>query len=75
MMLGMPSRPMLANHSTMIGPKKLPTRAVPCFCTANRIRMITTVMGTTNSVSAGVATSRPLTADSTEIAGVITLSP
>ncbi len=37
--------------------------------------MMTTVMGMIAGSNAGVATSSPSTADNTEIAGVITLSP
>ena len=36
---------------------------------------ISTEIGTTQSANAGVATSKPSTADSTEIAGVISPSP
>jgi hypothetical protein len=37
--------------------------------------MMTTVTGTTQSLNSGSTTSMPSTADSTEIAGVIMLSP
>jgi hypothetical protein len=37
--------------------------------------MMPTVAGTTHSSSAGVATEMPSTAESTEIAGVISASP
>ena len=36
---------------------------------------MTAAMGTTNFARPGALTSRPSTADSTEMAGVITLSP
>jgi hypothetical protein len=41
----------------------------------NRATIIATVIGRTNSPSAGVTTFRPSTADRTEIAGVIIASP
>ncbi len=63
------------NHTIITGPKNRPTMAVPCRCTANRPMMITAVIGTTSSASLGSTTFRPSTADSTEIAGVIMLSP
>ncbi len=65
---------MVTNHSAITGPKSLPTLAVPTRWAAKRARMITTVIGMTNSASPGSTTSRPSTADSTEIAGVIMLS-
>ena len=69
------SAPMTTNHTTITGPKNRPTIAVPCRCTTNRPMMITAVIGTTSSASLGSTTFRPSTADSTEIAGVIMLSP
>ena len=48
---------------------------VPRFCTEKSAMRITQVSGTTNGEKASVATSRPSTADSTEIAGVMTPSP
>ncbi|MNW18258.1 hypothetical protein D3C71_2177540 [compost metagenome] len=50
-------------------------RAVPCFWIRNRPISSATVTGTTQCARPGSATSRPSTADSTEIAGVIMLSP
>ncbi len=58
-----------------MGPKTLPTRAVPVRWTANSATRIVSVSGMTHDVNCGETTSRPSTADSTEIAGVITLSP
>jgi hypothetical protein len=52
-----------------------PTAAVPLRCTRNSTTMIAAVMGTTASSSDGWTTLSPSTADSTEIAGVIMLSP
>src|SRR5215470_11235161 len=59
----------------MTGPKKRPTAPVPNRWTRNRMTMITTVIGTTSPATDGAETLTPSTADSTEIAGVITLSP
>ena len=59
----------------MIGPKKAATLAVPRDWTANSAIRITTVIGTTKSSNAGVATFRPSIAESTEIAGVMMASP
>ena len=57
------------------GPKNIPTLAVPCFWIPNSPMMMTSVTGTMNGCSSGVMISRPSTADSTEIAGVIMPSP
>jgi hypothetical protein len=59
----------------VIGPKNLPMPPVPRFCTANRPNSTTSVSGITNCLNAGDTTSRPSTADSTEMAGVMTPSP
>ena len=66
---------MATNHSAITGPKTRPTLPVPRHCTANSATMTTTLIGSTYCCSSGVETSRPSTADSTEIAGVITPSP
>ena len=66
---------MLRNQTTMIGPKNLPIPAVPRFCTMNRASSTTKVSGITQDLNAGETTSRPSTAESTEIDGVITPSP
>ena len=42
-----PSRPISPKNSTMIGPKKVATFAVPKLCTVNSVIRITTVMGIT----------------------------
>ena len=70
-----PHAPIAANQATITGPKNRPTTAVPTRCTANRHAMITAVSGTTHAASEGRTTFSPSTADSTEIAGVIMLSP
>ena len=49
--------------------------AVPRFCTANSPNRMMSVSGITYFLKAGEITSRPSTADSTEIAGVMTPSP
>ena len=70
-----PSTAIATNHNTVIGPKNLPMPPVPRFCTKNRPNSTTSVIGTTYCLKAGETTSRPSTAESTEIAGVITPSP
>ena len=66
---------MAANQTNVIGPKKAATFAVPRDCTANSAIKITTVIGTTNSSNAGVATFKPSIAESTDSAGVMMASP
>ena len=66
---------MAANQTTITGPKNLPTVAVPLRCIVNSTERMTTVTGTTKLARSGPKTSSPSTADSTEIAGVIVLSP
>src|SRR5262249_61653068 len=66
---------MARNQTIITGPKTRPTAAVPRRWTANRITMITAVIGTTQLASDGWTTLSPSTADSTEMAGVIMLSP
>ena len=63
------------NHNSMTGPNTLPTTPVPLRWTANSPIRMTIVIGITKRVMAGACTSSPSTADSTEIAGVIRLSP
>src|SRR3984957_11520343 len=65
----------LENQTIMTGPKADATRAVPPLWTENNTTRIKTVSGTTKCSSAGAASLRPSTADSTEIAGVIMESP
>jgi hypothetical protein len=59
----------------MTGPNILPTTPVPFFCTMKSATRMTTVIGITARCSTGACTSSPSTAESTEIAGVIRLSP
>ena len=66
---------MATNHTAITGPNTRPTLPVPRHCTANSTTITTTLIGSTYCCSSGVETSRPSTADSTEIAGVITPSP
>ena len=63
------------NHRTITGPNSDPTAPVPSRWSRNRQTMIATVIGTTRSDSDGAATLTPSIADSTEMAGVIRLSP
>jgi hypothetical protein len=70
-----PKAPIAVNHTIITGPNALPTTAEPNRCEANRITMMTTVMGTTQSCNDGSTIFTPSTAESTEIAGVIMLSP
>ena len=70
-----PSTPITANQTTMTGPNTLAMPAVPRDCTLNRATRMTTDTGMTQSAKALVATSKPSTALSTEIAGVISPSP
>lgn len=65
----------IANHSTITGPNQRPTTAVPNRCTRNSATSTTRAAGTTQGVSAGVITLRPSIAPSTEMAGVMMLSP
>ena len=70
-----PHAPIATNQAIITGPKNRPTAAVPCRWTENSATMITAVIGTIHSSKSGSMTLRPSTADSTEIAGVIMLSP
>ena len=63
------------NHSTMIGPNSLPTTPVPLRCMTNSAISTPMAIGSTKRFRPGSTTSRPSTALSTDIAGVITLSP
>ena len=74
-MWGSPSATSTQNHTRVIGPKNLPMPPVPKRCTANRPVSTSSVIGITQLCRLGAATSRPSTADSTEMAGVITPSP
>ena len=66
---------MARNQITVTGPKKLPTLVVPWLWMKKRPASTASAIGITNLPNTGVATSRPSTAESTEIAGVIMLSP
>jgi len=70
-----PSTAMTANQTSVIGPKNLPMPVVPRFCTAKSPNRMTRVIGITAFLKLGETTSRPSTAESTEIAGVMTPSP
>lgn len=63
------------NHTTITGLNTLAIPAVPRCWIANSATRIAIDTGITHDVNAGVATSKPSTADSTEIAGVINPSP
>src|SRR5271167_869234 len=75
MMPATPQAPIATNQPIITGPNRPPTAPVPWRCTANSATMITAVTGTTQPAKPGSITLRPSTADSTEIAGVIMLSP
>ncbi|MNP41589.1 hypothetical protein D3C76_1352990 [compost metagenome] len=70
-----PSAPRARNHTTITGPNSLPMRAVPCFWMRNRATSTISASGTTQWPMPSKAMSRPSIAESTEIAGVIMLSP
>ena len=70
-----PATPIATNQTIITGPKTRPTAAVPQRWTAKRGHRMTSANGTTSADRAGAATSRPSTAESTEMAGVMTLSP
>ena len=59
----------------MTGPNRAPTRCVPHRCATNSTVRIVAATGSTTWDRLGAATFSPSTADITEIAGVITLSP
>jgi hypothetical protein len=70
-----PIAPIAVNQMPMTGPNRRPTAAVPNRWRRNRPTMIAAVMGTTRPATDGAATLTPSTAERTDIAGVITLSP
>ena len=70
-----PNTAIITNHTTMTGPNALPTRSVPLCWVKNNVVMITAPSGTTYAARPGCTSSRPSTADITDTAGVITLSP
>ena len=65
----------MANHTSMMGPKTLPTAPVPRFWTMKRPVMMAIAMGTTHDSNDDETFSRPSTAERTEMAGVMTPSP
>ena len=71
----MPSTAMEANQTKVIGPKNLPMPPVPRFCTENKANKMMRVSGITAFLKLGDTTSKPSTADNTEMAGVMTPSP
>ncbi len=70
-----PHAAMIVNQPIITGPKRSPTRRRPSRWEKKSARMIVAVIGTTRWPSEGWATLSPSTADRTEIAGVIMLSP
>ena len=57
------------NQIEITGPNSQPTAPVPNRCTMNSPIRITSAIGTTRLDRLGVTTSRPSTAETTEIAG------
>ena len=74
-MLSAPSTANAPNHSSMTGPNSLPMLPVPWRWMKNSPVSTPMVMGMMNCSKAGVATLMPSTAESTEIAGVMSASP
>ncbi len=70
-----PSRAIVPNQTSVMGPNTAPTPPVPRRWKAKSPTRIATVRGSTQGVRLGTATSSPSTALSTEMAGVIMLSP
>ena len=66
---------MTTNHTIITGPKTREIRSVPRRWTRNSATRIVTATGMTHDSKAVVATSKPSTALSTEMAGVIRPSP
>ena len=71
----MPVTARVANHKIMTGPNTLPMAFEPCRCSTNNPTSTAIETGTMKGSSFGATISRPSIAPSTEIAGVITLSP
>ena len=69
-----PSTPSTTNQTAMMGPNVAQRVAVPLLCTANSATSTINVSGITHGANAATQPANPI-ADSTEIAGVITLSP
>jgi hypothetical protein len=74
-MLTVPSTARAANHSNVIGPNNLPMLPVPRRWMKNNPVSTPMVTGRMNFSNAGVMTLRPSTAESTEMAGVMSASP
>ena len=74
-MLSTPSSASDANQAMVTGPNTRPTTCVPKRWVANSATSTSTVIGTIQACSCGATISRPSTAESTEIAGVMTPSP
>ena len=70
-----PMAPMTTNQRNITGPKATPTRWVPNRCARKSATNTTSAIGTTAEANSGATSSRPSTALSTEIAGVMMLSP
>ena len=70
-----PSTASVTNQTTMIGPNTRPIAPVPRLCARKSTIRMTNAIGMTQSASDADTSSRPSTALSTEIAGVITPSP
>ncbi|MNI57323.1 hypothetical protein D3C73_1123780 [compost metagenome] len=70
-----PNAPSTTNQVTMIGPNRMPMRAVPWRWIRNNATSTISDSGTTQWSMPSNASPRPSMADSTEIAGVIMLSP
>ena len=70
-----PAAPIKANQSVITGPNRPPIRLVPQRCAANSSVKTMAAIGSTSRVKLGEVVSSPSTADRTEIAGVMTLSP
>ena len=66
---------MVVNQMSMTGPNTRPTAPLPSRCRRKSSTMIVTVIGTTNESIDDAIVFVPSTAESTEIAGVIMLSP
>ena len=62
------------NQTTMMGPNRLPTRAVPCRWIENSSTMTTSVVGTIDLPMSGLISRMPSMALSTDMAGVISVS-
>ena len=75
MICQMPVTASVPNHSTMTGPNILPTTPVPKRCTRNNATSTSSASGTTQACRPGAMTTSPSIAPSTEMAGVMRLSP